>query len=173
MHRVEVDVTRLGGGFGGKEDQASAWAALVALAAFILKKPVKLSMHRMDDMRMTGKRHPYSSDYKIGFDKDLKIVAYEATFHQNAGAAADLSPAVMERTLFHATNSYFVPNVEVTAYSCRTHLPPNTAFRGFGGPQGMFVIESAIAHAAEKLGVSAREIQKDNAAGTAAEDERD
>jgi xanthine dehydrogenase large subunit len=162
MHRVEVDVTRLGGGFGGKEDQASAWAALVALAAFLLKKPVKLSMHRMDDMRMTGKRHPYSSDFKIGLDKDLKILAYAATFHQNAGASADLSPAVMERTLFHATNSYFVPNVEVTAYSCRTHLPPNTAFRGFGGPQGMFVIESAIAHAAQKLGMSAREIQKRN-----------
>jgi xanthine dehydrogenase large subunit len=162
MHRIEVDVTRLGGGFGGKEDQASAWAALVALAAFILKKPMKLAMHRMDDMRMTGKRHPYSSDFKIGLSKDLKILAYEATFHQNAGAAADLSPAVMERTLFHATNSYFVPNVAVTAYSCRTHLPPNTAFRGFGGPQGMFVIESAIAHAADQLGVSAREIQQRN-----------
>lgn len=162
MHRVEVDVTRLGGGFGGKEDQASAWAALVALAAYILKKPVKLSMHRMDDMRMTGKRHPYSSDYKIGFDKDLRIVAYEATFHQNAGAAADLSPAVMERTLFHATNAYHIPNVDVTAYCCRTHLPPNTAFRGFGGPQGMFVIECAIAHAADKLGMSAREIQRRN-----------
>ncbi len=162
MHRVEVDVTRLGGGFGGKEDQASAWAALVALAAYLLKKPVKLAMHRMDDMRMTGKRHPYSSDFKIGVSKDLKILAYEATFHQNAGAAADLSPAVMERTLFHATNSYFVPNVEVTAYSCRTHLPPNTAFRGFGGPQGMFVIEAAIAKAAQQLGVSAREIQQRN-----------
>ncbi|MBX2973437.1 MAG: molybdopterin-dependent oxidoreductase, partial [Flavobacteriales bacterium] len=162
MHRVEVDVTRLGGGFGGKEDQASAWAALVALAAYILKKPVKLSMHRMDDMRMTGKRHPYSSDYKIGFDKDLRIVAYEATFHQNAGAAADLSPAVMERTLFHATNAYHIPNVDVTAYCCRTHRPPNTAFRGFGGPQGMFVIECAIAHAADKLGMSAREIQRRN-----------
>jgi len=162
MHRIEVDVTRLGGGFGGKEDQASAWAALVALAAFILKKPVKLAMHRMDDMRMTGKRHPYSSDYKIGFDKDMKIVAYEATFHQNAGAAADLSPAVMERTLFHATNSYAIPNVHVTAYCCRTNLPPNTAFRGFGGPQGMFVIESAIVHAAEKLGVPTRYIQHRN-----------
>ncbi|MEO8589152.1 MAG: molybdopterin cofactor-binding domain-containing protein, partial [Flavobacteriales bacterium] len=162
MHRIEVDVTRLGGGFGGKEDQASAWATLVALAAFILKKPVKLAMHRMDDMRLTGKRHPYSSDFKIGLDKDLKILAYEATFHQNAGAAADLSPAVMERTLFHATNSYFVPNVEVTAYCCRTNLPPNTAFRGFGGPQGMFVIESAIAKAARELGVSAREIQRRN-----------
>ena len=162
MHKVEVDVTRLGGGFGGKEDQASAWAALVAMAAFVLKKPVKFSMHRMDDMRMTGKRHPYSSDFKIGFDKDLKIVAYEATFHQNAGASADLSPAVMERTLFHATNAYHVPNVDVTAYCCRTNLPPNTAFRGFGGPQGMFVMEAAIAKAAQELGVSAREIQKRN-----------
>ena len=162
MHKVEVDVTRLGGGFGGKEDQASAWAALVAMAAFVLKKPVKFSMHRMDDMRMTGKRHPYSSDFKIGFDKDLKIVAYEATFHQNAGASADLSPAVMERTLFHATNAYHVPNVDVTAYCCRTNLPPNTAFRGFGGPQGMFVIEAAIAKAAQALGVSAREIQRRN-----------
>ena len=162
MHKVEVDVTRLGGGFGGKEDQASAWAALVALAAYVLQKPVKLALHRMDDMRMTGKRHPYSSDFKIGLDKDLMILAYEATFHQNAGAAADLSPAVMERTLFHATNSYFVPNVEVTAYCCRTHLPPNTAFRGFGGPQGMFVIESAIAKAAQALGVTPREIQQRN-----------
>lgn len=162
MHKVEVDVTRLGGGFGGKEDQASAWAALTALAAFLLKRPVKLALHRMDDMRMTGKRHPYSSDYKIGLDKDLKIVAYTATFHQNAGASADLSPSVLERTCFHATNSYHVPNVEVTAYSCRTHLPPNTAFRGFGGPQGMFVIEAAIAQAAEALGVPAREIQRRN-----------
>lgn len=162
MNKVEVDVTRLGGGFGGKEDQATAWAVMAALAAFLLKRPVKYALHRMDDMRMTGKRHPYKSDYKIGLDKDFKIVAYEATFHQNAGASADLSPAVMERTLFHATNSYFVPNVNVTAYSCKTHLPPNTAFRGFGGPQGMFVIEAAIAHAANELGVSPRKIQEAN-----------
>lgn len=162
MHRVEVDVTRLGGGFGGKEDQANAWAAIVALASHVLQKPVKMSMHRMDDMRMTGKRHPYSSDFRIGLTADLRILAYEATFHQNAGAAADLSPAVLERTLFHATNSYFVPNVRATAHSCRTHLPPNTAFRGFGGPQGMFVIESAIAQAAASLGVAARTIQERN-----------
>ncbi len=162
MHMLEVDVTRLGGGFGGKEDQANTWAALCAMATYHLKRPVKYSLHRMEDMRMTGKRHPYSSDYKIGLDKDLKIVAYEATFFQNAGAAADLSPAVLERTLFHCTNSYFVPNVKATAYSCRTNLPPNTAFRGFGGPQGMFVIESAIAHAADELGIHPSEIQKRN-----------
>lgn len=162
MHKVEVDVQRLGGGFGGKEDQANAWAGIVAVAAQLTGKPVKYALHRMEDMRMTGKRHPYSSDYKIGLDANLKIVAYEATFYQNAGAACDLSPPVLERTLFHCTNSYFIPNVTATAYCCRTNLPPNTAFRGFGGPQGMFVIESAIAHAAEKLGVSAADIQRAN-----------
>ncbi|HEX8737072.1 MAG TPA: molybdopterin cofactor-binding domain-containing protein [Pyrinomonadaceae bacterium] len=162
MNLVEVDVTRLGGGFGGKEDQANAWAAICAVGTQLTKRPVKYALHRMEDMRMTGKRHPYSADYKIGLDKDLKIVAYEAVFYQNAGASADLSPPVLERTLFHCTNAYFVPNVTATAYSCRTNLPPNTAFRGFGGPQGMFVIESAIAHAAEKLGVSAAEIQRKN-----------
>jgi xanthine dehydrogenase large subunit len=162
MNKLEVDTTRLGGGFGGKEDQATAWAVMCALATFHLNKPVKYALHRMEDMRMTGKRHPYSSDFKIGLSKDLKIISYEATFYQNAGAAADLSPAVMERTLFHCTNSYFVPNVKATAYSCRTHLPPNTAFRGFGGPQGMFVIEAAIAKAAEELGIPASEIQQRN-----------
>ncbi|MBV9216273.1 MAG: molybdopterin-dependent oxidoreductase, partial [Acidobacteria bacterium] len=162
MHKVEVDVQRLGGGFGGKEDQANAWAGIVSVACQLTKRPVKYALHRMEDMRMTGKRHPYSSDYKIGLDKDLKIVAYEASFYQDAGASCDLSPPVLERTLFHCTNSYYVPNVTATAYCCRTNLPPNTAFRGFGGPQGMFVIESAIAHAAEKLGVSAAEIQKKN-----------
>jgi len=162
MHKIEVDVVRLGGGFGGKEDQATPWAAMAALGAQLLGKPVKISLHRMDDMRMTGKRHPYSADYKIGLSKDFKILAYESTFYQNAGAAADLSPAVMERTLFHSTNSYFIPNVEVTAFSCKTNLPPNTAFRGFGGPQGMFVIESAIAHAANELGIPASKIQEIN-----------
>ncbi|MES2431570.1 MAG: molybdopterin cofactor-binding domain-containing protein [Bacteroidota bacterium] len=162
MHQLEIDVTRLGGGFGGKEDQANTWAALCALATHVTKRPVKYSLHRMDDMRMTGKRHPYSSDFKIGLDKDLKIIAYEATFYQNAGAAADLSPAVMERTLFHCTNSYFIPNVTATAFCCRTHLPPNTAFRGFGGPQGMFVIEAAIAKAADELGIDATVIQQKN-----------
>ena len=162
MHKIEVDVVRIGGGFGGKEDQATPWAVMAALGVTILNSPVKVVLSRLDDMRMTGKRHPYSSDYKIGISKNLKILAYETTFYQNAGAAADLSPAVMERTLFHGTNSYFIPNVKMTAYSCKTNLPPNTAFRGFGGPQGMFVIESALAHAAEELGISKHELQKKN-----------
>jgi xanthine dehydrogenase large subunit len=91
MNKVEVDTTRLGGGFGGKEDQATIWGVLCALASYHLNKPVKYCLHRMEDMRMTGKRHPYSSDFKIGLNKDLKILAYEATFYQNAGATA-ISP---------------------------------------------------------------------------------
>jgi xanthine dehydrogenase large subunit len=162
MHKIEVDTVRLGGGFGGKEDQATTWAVLCALATYHLQKPVKFSLNRMDDMRMTGKRHPYTSFYKIGLDESLKILAYEVSFYQNAGAAADLSPAVLERTLFHCTNSYYVPHVKATAFSCRTNLPPNTAFRGFGGPQGMFVIEAAIAKVAEALQIPAYQIQEKN-----------
>ncbi|MFD2822939.1 xanthine dehydrogenase molybdopterin binding subunit [Lacinutrix iliipiscaria] len=162
MHKIEIDVTRLGGGFGGKEDQATPWAVMAALATHHLNQSVKLILNRHDDLRMTGKRHPYESSYKIGLSKDLKILAYEAEFLQNSGAAADLSPAIAERTLFHATNSYYVPNVTTKVLSCKTNLPPNTAFRGFGGPQGMFVIESAIAKAASEIGVSPRQIQEAN-----------
>ncbi|RKZ81316.1 MAG: xanthine dehydrogenase [Candidatus Parabeggiatoa sp. nov. 1] len=162
MHKIEVDVLRLGGGFGGKESQATAWAAMTALAAFKLKKPIKLVLRRDEDMRMTGKRHPYSSDFKMGLTHNGQILAYEVTFYQNAGAAADLSPAVLGRSLFHATNSYFIPHVKTTGYICRTNLPPNTAFRGFGTPQAVFVIESAIFKAAEQMDVAPSFIQKKN-----------
>ena len=162
MNNIEVDVLRLGGAFGGKEDQATHWAVMSALAAYKLNKPVKLVLNRMDDIRMTGKRHPYSSDYKIGLTSEGKILAFEATYFQNAGAVADLSSAILERTLFHATNSYYIPNVKATGISCKTNLPPNTAFRGFGGPQGKFVIEAAIYKAAEKMGIDASEIQRKN-----------
>ncbi len=162
MHKIEVDVTRLGGGFGGKEDQATPWACMAALATHVLNKPVKLILDRHDDLRMTGKRHPYESQFKIGLDENYKIKAFEVQFLQNSGAAADLSPAIAERTLFHATNSYYIPNVKTTVHSCKTNLPPNTAFRGFGGPQGMYVIESAIAKAAEQLDIPAYKIQQAN-----------
>lgn len=162
MHNIEVDVMRLGGAFGGKEHQATPWAAMTALAAYRLKRPVKLVLRRQEDIRMTGKRHPYSSDFKIGLTREGKILAYQATFYQNAGAAADLSPAILERSLFHATNTYFIPNVHVTAVSCQTNLPPNTACRGFGGPQAMFVMEAAIFKAAQKMGIEPWVIQKKN-----------
>ncbi len=161
-HAVEVDVKRLGGGFGGKEDQATAWSCLAALAAHHTGQPVELVLDRADDVLMTGKRHPYLSDFKLGLNRDGEIVAYEAWHYQNSGAAADLSTPVRDRTLFHSTNSYRVPNARLMAVCCRTHLPPNTAFRGFGGPQGMFVIESALAKAAETMGVPREELQRKN-----------
>jgi len=162
MNQIEVDVNRIGGGFGGKEDQASPWAAMVALGTYLTNRPVKYILERGEDLQMTGKRNPYKSRYKIGLDENYKILAFEGQYFQNGGAAADLSPAILDRTLFHATNSYFVPNVKTDAYSCRTNLPPNTAFRGFGGPQGMFVIESAIHHAARMLGIAPHIIQEIN-----------
>ncbi|MBC8487329.1 MAG: molybdopterin-dependent oxidoreductase [Bacteroidetes bacterium] len=162
MHKIEVDVLRLGGGFGGKEDQAVSWAVMTALASYKLKKPVKLVLHRKEDIIMTGKRHSYSSDFKMGLNKEGKILAYEVTFYQNAGAAADLSTAIMERSLFHATNSYYIPNAKITCIPCKTNLPPNTAFRGFGAPQAMFVMESAIFKAADKLGIDPSVIQGKN-----------
>lgn len=162
QNNIEVDVLRLGGAFGGKEDQATAWAVMVALAAYKLKKPVKMILDRSDDLKMTGKRHPYSIDFKLGIDKKLKILAYEVTFYQNAGAAADLSPAVLDRTLFHCNGSYYIPSLKATGYSCKTNLPPNTAFRGFGAPQGIFAIESAIFIAAKKLKIKPEVIQEIN-----------
>ena len=162
MHRIEVDVLRIGGGFGGKEEQATPWAALVALAAFLLKRPVKIKLNRDEDMRLTGKRHPYDADFKIGLARSGKILAYQVEFFQNAGAVADLSLAILERTLFHAGNSYYIPAIRATAHSCRTNLPPNTAFRGFGGPQAMFVLESAIFKVARIMNLDPAVIQQKN-----------
>jgi xanthine dehydrogenase large subunit len=162
MHDVEVEVLRLGGGFGGKEDQATAFAAMAALAASRLGRPVKIVLRRGEDMRLTGKRHPYSADFRLGLDADGAMTAYDVMFYQSSGAAADLSTAILERTLLHATGSYFVPNVRATAAPCRTNVAPNTAFRGFGAPQAMFVLEAAIAAAARRMGVPARAIQERN-----------
>lgn len=162
MHNLEIDVLRLGGGFGGKEEQATPWASMVALAAKHTQKPVKMVLQRMDDMAWTGNRHPYSSSFKIGLSTEGKILAYQVRLLQNAGAVADLSPAILERTLFHCSNGYFIPNVEATGISCRTNLPPNTAFRGFGAPQAMFVLEAAIFKAARRMNLDPAVIQQQN-----------
>jgi len=162
MHLVEIDVPRLGGGFGGKEDQATPWAALAGLAAHLLHRPVRLSLSRQEDMRMTGKRHPYTTNIKIGLDAEGRILAYQVRFLQNGGAAADLSTAVLDRSLLHATGSYYIPNVHISGYACKTNLPPNTAFRGFGAPQAFFAIESALRLAADKLNISVEDLQKKN-----------
>jgi xanthine dehydrogenase large subunit len=162
FHKVEVDVARVGGGFGGKEDQATHWACLAALAAVHTGRPVEIVLSRSDDIHMTGKRHAYVSEFELGLDADGRLHALEIRHLQNAGAFADLSPAVLERTLLHSTGAYHVPNVRIVATSCRTHLPPNTAFRGFGGPQAMFVMECAMAKASEATGIPREELQARN-----------
>jgi xanthine dehydrogenase large subunit len=162
QHDVEVETRRLGGGFGGKEDQAAQWAALAALGAALTGRSVKVYLKRREDMNWTGKRHPYSSDYKLGLDAEGRILAFEADYYQNSGACCDLSPAILSRTLFHAASAYRVPNLRVTGYMCRTNLPPFTAFRGFGAPQGVFVIESALDAAAQKGGWDPVELRLKN-----------
>lgn len=162
INKIEVEVNRLGGGFGGKEVQGDWFAAMAGLAVVHTKRPVKLCLHRHDDMIITGKRHPYEFDYRIGFDKDFRIRSYEVEFYQNGGAFADISPAIMERTLFHGTSSYSIPNAKITVHSCRTNLPPNTAFRGFGAPQAMFALEAALYKSAEKHRLQFIELQKIN-----------
>lgn len=161
-NRVEIDVKRLGGGFGGKEDQATHWACMAALAAHVTQRPVEIVLDRGEDIQATGKRHPYECDFRLGLDREGKILAYQAEFYQNSGAYADLSMPVLERSLLHATNAYFIPNAKVMAVCCRTNLPPNTAFRGFGGPQAMFVIEAALAKAAEATGLPRDVLQQRN-----------
>jgi xanthine dehydrogenase large subunit len=162
MNAVEIEAPRLGGAFGGKEEQGALWAALAALGAYLLRKPVKIVLERREDMRWSGKRHPYSTDYRIGLDAEGRILAFEADYYQNAGALCDLSPAILSRTLFHAAGAYHIPNVRVTGRSCRTNLPPFTAFRGFGAPQAFFVIESAIDAAARKGGWDPAELRRRN-----------
>ncbi len=162
MNSIEVEVPRLGGAFGGKEEQAKPWACLAALGAHLTGRPVKLALSRQQDMHWTGKRHPYSADYRIAADETGRIQAYDVKFLQDGGAVADLSTAVLERTLFHATNAYQIPNANVKAVSCRTHHPSNTAFRGFGAPQAIFTIEAAIDHLAWAMNLPRWKIQQKN-----------
>lgn len=162
MNLVEVEARRLGGAFGGKEDQAANWACMAAVASWVTGKPVELYLNRKDDMRATGKRHPYSSDFRIGADKNGKLLAFEADYYQNSGSSCDLSPAILARTVLHATGAYNIPNVRVTGYMCRTNLPSFTAFRGFGAPQAFFVIESAMDALAQKMGVDPVELKRRN-----------
>ena len=162
MNAVEVEALRLGGAFGGKEEQGAQWAALAALGAARAGRPVKIYLGRREDMRWTGKRHPYSTDYRLGLDAEGRILAFEADYYQNSGACCDLSPAILSRTLFHAAGAYRIPNLRVTGRACRTNLPPFTAFRGFGAPQGFFVIEAALDAAARKGGWDPADLRRRN-----------
>jgi xanthine dehydrogenase large subunit len=159
-HRVICEVPRMGGGFGGKETQAAHWAALAALAAHKLARPVKVWLDRGQDMGTTGKRHPFFSTWKAGFERDGTLLALEASLVSDGGFSLDLSGAILDRALFHLDNAYFVPALRFEGRVARTHRPSNTAFRGFGGPQGMVVVEHAIEAAAEALGLDPAEVRR-------------
>jgi len=150
-NEVEVEVRRMGGGFGGKETQCNHVAAWAALLANATHRPVKIHLFRDDDQKITGKRHRFFSQYQIGFDEKGKILAYDVELNSDAGAATDLSRAILERSMLHAENAYYIPHVRITGKAYKTNLPSNTAFRGFGGPQGMAVIENAIDRVARYL----------------------
>ena len=162
MHQVVCRCQRMGGGFGGKETQSALAALMVSLVAQKTGKPARIVFSKHLDMLCTGKRHEYLSRYKVGFNNDGRIVAGQFEFFSNGGAFADLSTAVMERTMMHADNAYHLPNVSITGQVCKTNLPPNTAFRGFGGPQGVIVIENAIQEIAQTLGIDAIDVRKRN-----------
>ena len=155
-------VRRMGGGFGGKETQSAIPALMAALVVDRTGRPARVVYGKDDDMHSTGKRHPYRTEYRVGCDSGGRIVAARLRFLSNGGAFADLSTAVLERTMFHADNSYFLPAVEIRARVCRTNLPPNTAFRGFGGPQGMAVIETVMQEIAVRLGRDALDVRRAN-----------
>jgi xanthine dehydrogenase large subunit len=162
---VTVEVRRMGGGFGGKETQASQWAALAALAAVKTGRAAKMRLDRDDDMIMTGKRHDFIADYDVGFGEDGVIQGLTMELAAGCGFSADLSGAIVDRAMFHADNCYYLDNVEITAHRCRTNTVSNTAFRGFGGPQGMVVIERVIEAIAREVGLDPLEIRRRNLYG--------
>jgi len=167
---VEVEVRRMGGAFGGKETQANHVAAWSALLANATGKPVKIHLTRDEDQIMAGKRHRTKNSYKVGFSKEGKLHALDVEIHIDAGSSSDLTMAILERALFHIDNAYFIPNLRVVGNSWKTNLPSNTAFRGFGGPQGMAVIENIIDRIARYLKKDALEIRQVNFYNTDPED---
>jgi xanthine dehydrogenase molybdopterin binding subunit len=162
QNRVVCICNRMGGGFGGKESQATHPALLAALVAARTGRTARVVYPRDVDMRVTGKRHPYLSRYKVGFDSSGRIDALELELFSDAGCAADLSLAVLERSMLHADNAYFIPHVTIAGTACRTNHPSNTAMRGFGGPQGIAAVENVIEAVAARLGLDPLEVRRRN-----------
>ena len=169
-HEVQVEVRRMGGGFGGKETQgnhAACWSALLCGAT---RRPVKVCLDRDKDMMMTGKRHRFLARYEAAYDDEGMLLAVSIELNSDGGCATDLSHAILERALLHSDNSYYVSNFRVVGRVWKTNLPSNTAFRGFGGPQGMAVIETIIDRVARELKMDSAEIRSKNFYGTGSRD---
>ena len=161
-NKITVQSPRMGGGFGGKETQGNGWAAMVALASTKTKKPVRVQLDRDLDMIITGKRHPFHARYQVGFDTNGKLLAMKVFLVADGGWALDLSESICDRGLFHLDNSYYVPNVELTGRVAKTNVTSHTAFRGFGGPQGMLVIEEILDRVARRLHLPAERVRETN-----------
>ena len=161
-HQIIVEVKRMGGAFGGKETQANTWGTLCALAAAKVNRPARLVLDRQADMRATGKRHPFHANWQVGFSSTGRLEVLRLDLYSDGGAFTDLSHPILERAMFHCTGAYHVPHTRIRGQVCRTNLPPNTAFRGFGGPQGNAVIEAIIEDIAACLGQDARDIRLAN-----------
>jgi xanthine dehydrogenase large subunit len=159
---VTTEVRRMGGAFGGKESQATIIAGIAAVLAWRSRRPVKLRLPRDDDMQATGKRHPFLIRYDVGFDAEGRILALDMILAANGGNVADHTPAVVTRALCHADNCYWLPNVRLTGLSCRTNTVSNTAFRGYGGPQGMLAIETVIDVIARTLRLPIETVRRRN-----------
>ncbi len=167
---VVVECRRMGGAFGGKESQPALIACIAALMAQRLKLPCKLRLDRDADMVMTGKRHDFVMDYDVGFDAEGRIEGIEFVFASRCGMSADLSGAINDRTMFHCDNAYFLPNVRIVSHRCKTHTVSNTAFRGFGGPQGMYAIEYVIDEIARFVGRDPLDVRRLNYYGAGGRD---
>ncbi|KAJ1966806.1 hypothetical protein IWQ62_002234 [Dispira parvispora] len=161
-NRVVSRVKRLGGGFGGKETRSVALTCALAVAAYRLGRPVRCMLDRDEDMIITGQRHPFLGKWKVGVKRDGKVVALDLELYSNGGHSYDLSGGVMDRAVTHADNVYHIPHVRIKGTVCRTNMHSNTAFRGFGGPQGMFITESWMREVADRLGLPVRTVQERN-----------
>ena len=169
-HDVQVVCRRLGGGFGGKETQAGQIAVLAALAARKFSRPVKLRLDRDDDFRITGKRHAFAFDWDAGFDDSGRLLALDITQLADCGFSADLSGPVCDRAVFHTDNAYYLDQVAIHSYRCRTHKASSTAFRGFGGPQGVIAIETILGEIARHLGLDPLAVRLHNLYGVGERD---
>jgi xanthine dehydrogenase large subunit len=159
---VICTVKRMGGAFGGKESQATPFAVMAALVAQRCKRPARLVLTRDEDMQMTGKRNPFECHYEVGFAKDGTLLGLDVKLYSNSGAYADLSTSIMERAMLHVDNAYYIPAVKIEGQVCKTHMVPTTAFRGFGGPKGVALIEGIMEDIAQELGIDSLDVRKAN-----------
>lgn len=162
MHKIVIDMRRMGGGFGGKETQAAGPACLCAVIAHLTGRPTKMRLPRVEDMQITGKRHPFYVEYDVGFDDNGLLHGIQIELAGNCGYSPDLSGSIVDRAMFHSDNAYFLGNATINGHRCKTNTASNTAYRGFGGPQGMVAIEEIMDAVARNLGKDPLEVRKLN-----------